>query len=383
MHGHEAELLTTTFLMLSAIGCGLVLKLVKQPPLVGYILAGLFIGPSGTGLIDYSAEISSLAELGIILLLFIIGMELSVKAFLTVVRPAVIATMAQILCSILLAFLVSFCFSWSAPQILLVGFILTLSSTAVALMVLEQLGLLRAHVGQLTVGVLVAQDIAVVPMLVFAGAGAGMLADWPLLVTRIGLAVTVLGVLLFWIARTARLRLPFGQGLEDNIELSVLLGLGLCFMAASHTNLRKPILEATHPLQSLLIVIFFVSIGLLVDLNYVTTHWGVILLVTVTVLCLKTILGWVLLYAGGEPAGRALVSSLITPQIGEFSFVLTTTGVASGIFVSQEADFLLAVIAASLFVSPLWKTVLHYLVVRSKIHLAGEPPAATNLPTQG
>ena len=77
--------------MLSAIGCGLVLKLVKQPPLVGYILAGLFIGPSGMGLIDYSAEISSLAELGIILLLFIIGMELSVKAFLTVVRPAVIA----------------------------------------------------------------------------------------------------------------------------------------------------------------------------------------------------------------------------------------------------------------------------------------------------
>ena len=91
MHGHEAELLTTTFLMVSAIGCGLVLKLVKQPPLVGYILAGLFIGPSGMGLIDYSAEISSLAELGIILLLFIIGMELSVKAFLTVVRPAVIA----------------------------------------------------------------------------------------------------------------------------------------------------------------------------------------------------------------------------------------------------------------------------------------------------
>ncbi len=354
------------------------------------------------GLIDYSAEISSLAELGIILLLFIIGMELSVKAFLTVVRPVVIATMAQIMCSILLAFLVSFYFSWSGPQILLVGFILTLSSTAVALMVLDQLGLLRAHVGQLTVGVLVAQDIAVVPMLVFAGAGAGMLAEWPLLVTRIGLAVTVLGVLLFWIARTARLRLPFGQGLEDNIELSVLLGLVLCFMAASltgfmglspvfgafcaglaisHTNLRKPILEATHPLQSLLIVIFFVSIGLLVDLNYVSTHWGVILLVTVAVLCLKTILGWVLLYVGGEPAGRALVSSLITPQIGEFSFVLTTTGVASGIFISEEADFLLAVIAASLFVWPIWTTVLHYLVVRSKIHLVGEPQTPSNLPT--
>jgi monovalent cation:H+ antiporter-2, CPA2 family len=141
MHGHEAELLTTTLLMLSAIGCGLILKFVRQPPLVGYILAGLFIGPSGLGLIDYSAEISSLAELGIILLLFIICMELSVKAFLSVVRPAVIATIAQIMCSIFLAFLVSFYFAWSVPQILLVGFILTLLSTAVALMMLDSLGL--------------------------------------------------------------------------------------------------------------------------------------------------------------------------------------------------------------------------------------------------
>ena len=161
------------------------------------------------------------------------------------------------------------------------------------------------------------------------GAGAGVLAEWPLLVTRIGLAVTVLGGLLLWIARTARLRLPHGQALENNVA----------------------------------------------------SHWGVILAVTVAVLCLKTILGGVLLYVGGEPIGRAIVSSLITPQIGEFSFVLTTTGVASGIFISQEADFLLAVIAASLFVSLIWSNVLHYLVVRSKIHRLGEPTKLSNAPS--
>jgi CPA2 family monovalent cation:H+ antiporter-2 len=217
----------------------------------------------------------------------------------------------------------------------------------------------------------------------------------------IWLAATVLGGLLFWIVRTSRLRLPYGQALENNVELSVLLGLGLCFMAASqtgfmglslvfgafcaglaisHTNLRKPIFNATHPLKSLLIVIFFVSIGLLVDLNYVAAYWGVILAVTVAVLCFKTILGGVLFYVGGEPIGRALVFSLITPQIGDLSFVLTTTGVASGIFISQEADFLLAVIAASLFVSPIWSNVLHYLVVRSKIYRLGEPTKLSNAP---
>jgi len=208
MHGHESELLTTTFLMLSAVSFGLILRWLKQPPLVGYILAGLALGPAGLGLVDYSDEISSLAEFGVILLLFIIGIELSVKA----------------------------------------------------------------------------------------------------------------------------------------------------------------VLDAILPLQSLLLVVFFVSIGLLVDLDYVKSHWGVVAAVTLGALFIKTLFGWALLSLGGEPVGRALVSSLVTPQIGEFSFVLTTSGVASGIFTGFEADFLLAVIAASLFISPIWSGVLHYLVVRCRIH---------------
>jgi len=208
MHGHESELLTTTFLMLSAVSFGLILRWLKQPPLVGYILAGLALGPAGLELVDYSDEISSLAEFGVILLLFIIGIELSVKA----------------------------------------------------------------------------------------------------------------------------------------------------------------VLDAILPLQSLLLVVFFVSIGLLVDLDYVKSHWGVVAAVTLGVLFIKTLFGWALLSLGGEPVGRALVSSLVTPQIGEFSFVLTTSGVASGISTGFEADFLLAVIAASLFISPIWSGVLHYLVVRYRIH---------------
>jgi Kef-type K+ transport system membrane component KefB len=208
MHGHESELLTTTFLMLSAVSFGLILRWLKQPPLVGYILAGLALGPAGLELVDYSDEISSLAEFGVILLLFIIGIELSVKA----------------------------------------------------------------------------------------------------------------------------------------------------------------VLDAILPLQSLLLVVFFVSIGLLVDLDYVKSHWGVVAAVTLGVLFIKTLFGWALLSLGGEPVGRALVSSLVTPQIGEFSFVLKTSGVASGIFTGFEADFLLAVIAASLFISPIWSGVLHYLVMRYRIH---------------
>jgi len=389
MHGHESELLTTTFLMLSAVSFGLILRWLKQPPLVGYILAGLALGPAGLELVDYSDEISSLAEFGVILLLFIIGIELSVKAFLRVLQPAVVATLCQIACCILLAISVKSYFGWTLPQILLIGFVLTLSSTAVALMVLQGLGQLRTHAGQLTVGVLVAQDIAVAPMLVFAQSGADVFQQWPLLLVRIVIALLVLAGLLVWIGKTARQRLPLATLLEGNVELAILFSLGACMLAASltgtmglspvfgafcaglalsHTNLRKAVLDAILPLQSLLLVVFFVSIGLLVDLDYVKSHWGVIAAVTLGVLFIKTLFGWALLSLGGEPVGRALVSSLVTPQIGEFSFVLTTSGVASGIFTGFEADFLLAVIAASLFISPIWSGVLHYLVVRYRIH---------------
>lgn len=389
MHGHESELLTTTFLMLSAVSFGLILRRLKQPPLVGYILAGLALGPAGLELVDYSDEISSLAEFGVILLLFIIGIELSVKAFLRVLQPAVVATLGQIACCILLAISVKSYFGWTLPQILLIGFVLTLSSTAVALMVLQGLGQLRTHAGQLTVGVLVAQDIAVAPMLVFAQSGADVFQQWPLLLVRIVIALLVLAGLLVWIGKTARQRLPLATLLEGNVELAILFSLGACMLAASltgtmglspvfgafcaglalsHTNLRKAVLDAILPLQLLLLVVFFVSIGLLVDLDYVKSHWGVIAAVTLGVLFIKTLFGWALLSLGGEPVGRALVSSLVTPQIGEFSFVLTTSGVASGIFTGFEADFLLAVIAASLFISPIWSGVLHYLVVRYRIH---------------
>ena len=228
------------------------------------------------------------------------------------------------------------------------------------------------------------------PMLVFAQSGIDVLQQWPLLLVRVVIASVILAALLVCTGKTARQRLPMATLLEGNVELAILFSLGICFLAASltgyiglspvfgafcaglalaHINLRKAVLDAIQPMQSLLLVVFFVSIGLLVDLEYVKSHWGMIVGVTFGVLFIKTLLGWALLTIGGEPAGRALVSSLVTPQIGVFSFVLTTSVVSSGIFTSFEADFLLAVISANLFLSPLWSGMLHFLLIRYRFHL--------------
>ena len=147
-------------------------------------------------------------------------------AFLRVLRPAVIATLGQICCCIFMALSVSAYFNWTLPQILLIGFILTLSSTAVALMVLQRVGQSRTSAGQLTVGVL---DIAVVPMLVFAQSGADVFQQWPLLLVRVVIALLILAALLIRIGKTARQRLPMAVLLEGNVELAILFGLGIFF----------------------------------------------------------------------------------------------------------------------------------------------------------
>ena len=188
-------------------------------------------------------------------------------------------------------------------------------------MVLQGLAQSRTHAGQLIVGVLVAQDTAVVPMLVFAQSGIDVLQQWPLLLVRVVIALVILAALLVWIGKTARQRLPMATMLEGNVELAILFSLGICFLAASltgyiglspvfgafcaglalaHTNLRKAVLDAIQPVQSLLLVVFFVSIGLLVDLEYVKSHWGVIVGVTFGVLFIKTLLRWALLTIGGD-----------------------------------------------------------------------------------
>jgi CPA2 family monovalent cation:H+ antiporter-2 len=127
------------------------------------------------------------------------------------------------------------------------------------------------------------------------------------------IALVILAALLVWIGKTAHQRLPMAVLLEGNVELAILFSLGICFLAASltgyiglspvfgafcaglalaHTNLRKAVLDAIQPVQSLLLVVFFVSIELLIDLEYVKSHWGVIVGVTFGVLFIKTLLGW-------------------------------------------------------------------------------------------
>ncbi len=162
------QLLAIAIITLAAVTMGLVMVRLKQPPMVGYILAGVTLGPTVLGFVPQAEAVPLLAELGVLFLLFLVGMEISLKAFIADLRPAVLVVIGQLVFAVLVMGLFGVVLEWSLQQSLLLAFVVTMSSTAVALKILEDIGELRTELGRIVVAIMIAQDIAIVPMLIMA-----------------------------------------------------------------------------------------------------------------------------------------------------------------------------------------------------------------------
>lgn len=370
---HEAELINLAIVAGAALICGLVMSRLRQPVIVGYILAGVVLGPSVLGLVDEGAEVGLIAELGILMLLFLIGMELSLRNFRRIWRLALTVAGLQIALGLGFAGLAAYLFGWSTELAVIVGFGLGLSSTAVAIKILEDIGDLRSDVGRLAVGVLVAQDLAVVPMLLIVNEMGRPDASLVGALTPVGIAIAVLAVIVFLLSRRKREHLPFAHWLTDNSDLAAMTGLALCFVCAAvsgiaglspaygafvgglvlgNTVQRAKIVPAVHPVQSVLLMVFFLSIGLLIDVRFVWQNIGVVLAVLLAVTLAKTAGNIVVFRMLGEPWPRAWLAGTVIGQVGEFSFILVSAGVSGGVITSYGGDLMTSVIALSLVASP-------------------------------
>ncbi len=161
----QSELTGIAVVVLAALLCGIGMERLRQPALVGYILAGVLLGPSALAVVESREQIDVLAELGVLMLLFIVGMELSLRSFGRIWRLALMVVTFQVSASVGVMLLMSMAFGWSLGLAVLLGFVIALSSTAVAIKILESIGELRTRAGRIAVGVLIAQDLAVVPMI--------------------------------------------------------------------------------------------------------------------------------------------------------------------------------------------------------------------------
>ena len=157
------ELLPLAIVVLVALSCGILLTRLKQPAVVGYIFAGFVLGPSRFELVENEESIGLLAELGMLLLLYVIGIERSLRAFRRIWKIAVGTVLLQTLGAMLMVWLIGVQLNWPVTAVMLLAFVLALSSTAVAVKMLEDIDELRTRTGRITVGILIAQDLAVIP----------------------------------------------------------------------------------------------------------------------------------------------------------------------------------------------------------------------------
>jgi CPA2 family monovalent cation:H+ antiporter-2 len=378
----HSDLTALAIVVLAALACGMIMTRLRQPAVVGYILAGVILGPTVLGGLEDRENISFLAELGVLMLLFFIGMELNLRDFRAVWRIAVATALLQVAGGLLVMFGLGYFLGWPTGVAVLFGFVMALSSTAVVVKMLEAVNILRTPVGQLTLGVLIAQDLAVIPMVLMVSAlgkgGIGVAS-----VAEIAIAVAFLVGLIRYLSRGRKVVLPFARVVAGNLDLTPLAGLVYCFGAAAVAGLlglspafgaflaglfignstgRRAMIRSTRPIQAVLLMLFFLSIGLLFDLGFIWDNLGTVILLLLFVTVVKTALNMAVLHALREPWPHAFISGLMLAQIGEFSFVLGTAGVAAGVIGAEENSLIIAVAVLSLLFSPLWQLMVRRLL---------------------
>jgi len=239
--------------------------------------------------------------------------------------------------------------------------------------------------------VLIAQDLAVVPMLIIiVGLSSEAGVDLGPLLLKLTIAVAALAALIWWLSRRHRVHLPFrgllvryadlapvaalalcviGAALSNALELSASLGAFLAGLYVGNTTERALMVRAMEPIQSLLVMMFFLSIGLLLDLKFVSTHLGTVLLLIGFVFLLNSGINVLALRAVGEHWRIAFVAGFALAQVGEFAFVLSQTAVSNRLIGEEAQRVMVAVIAMTMMISPLW------LELARRLHALRAAPA--------
>lgn len=390
----ENTLTEIAIVITAALLCGILLEKIKQPAILGYILAGVILGPSLFGFIENREIVSQLAELGVLMLLFVIGMELSLRSFVKIWPISVGCIALQVVGGLAIAFPLAHLFNWPLNLTLLLAFVFALSSTAVAVKMLDTIGELKTETGRLTIGVLVAQDLAIVPMiLIIRGLQPNGNINVTFIIIKIIISVGLLAALVWYLSRRERINIPFLRLVAGHTDLTPLMGLMFCFGAAAVAGLsglsaaygaflaglvlgnsqkRSILIDRMTPIYSVLMMMFFLSIGLLLDLNFLMENLGKVMMILLFITIGKTALNISILHLLRQPWTMSFLSGVVLAQLGEFSFLLATVGQEAGIVNEYGNNLIVSLTVLSLALSPIWLTTakrLHDLAPKRTISL--------------
>jgi CPA2 family monovalent cation:H+ antiporter-2 len=382
---HAAPLISTVvFALVLAFVFGLGAQRLRLPPLVGYLLAGIALGPFTPGVVADQGIANQLAEIGIILLMFGVGLHFSLDDLLSVRAVAVPGALIQALVAIPLAMGLASWMGWSHGAGLIYGIDLSIASTVVVLRMLQDRRLLETERGKITVGWLIVQDLAMVLVLVLLPVLAGVLRgegeapDPSVLLDALALTFgkiaafivvmllvgkKLIPALLHYVAHTGSrelfrlavlsIALGFAYGAAELFGVSLALGAFFAGMILSESRLSQQAATESLPLRDAFAVLFFVSVGMLFNPHIVVAEPMALLATLFIVVVAKTIAAYGLVRLSGYGPGSAITISAALAQIGEFSFILAGLGVSLAILPEEGRDLVIAAAILSILISPL------------------------------
>lgn len=381
----DPMMMNISIVLLLALAVGYITVRLGLPIVVAYIVTGIMLGPSMLGVIDDQHMVTRVGEIGVVMLLFFVGMEVSIPKLMQRWKVAVVGTAVQVLVSVMVCVALVWVFSMPTSLGILFGFVISLSSTAVVLKELQDSGEMDAPFGQNAVGVLLVQDMAIVPMMIVLSLmGDGELEAATLIKQVVG-GIAVLGLVVL-LMRTGSFHIP--AFLKGSVERRVLLGLLLCLGAATLTSwlglspglgafLAGMLLASSDQsdwvhehLESVYIIfvmIFFLSVGMMVNVDYLQSHLLLVCGATMLVFLFNSGVNVFVMRALGEDWEHALITGGLLSQIGEFSFLLATVGTFAGILSPELHELTVIVIAMTLLFSPGWMMMVKRLARRDGV----------------
>ena len=405
---HDMPLLSTIVIgLVLAFALGALAHRFRISPLVGYLVAGIIVGPFTPGYVADQTIAHELAEIGVILLMFGVGLHSSLDDLMSVRAIAIPGAVVQIAVATVLGMGLAWLLGWSLAAGIVFGLALSVASTVVLLRAMRERRLLETERGRIAVGWLIVEDIAMVlalvllpalaPMLNGTGAASVMTLALPVAIT-LGKVAAFVAIMLIvgkrvipWVLhyvahtgsrelfRLAVLAISLGVAYGSAMLFDVSFALGAFFagMVLSESELSQRAASETLPLRDAFAVLFFVSVGMLVDPMIVVRDTGAVLATLLIIMLGKSAAAFVIVRLFGHASSTALTISASLAQIGEFSFILASLGVSLALLPERGRDLILAGAILSILLNPLCFVALdRWLAKREAGKAPGVAPGA-------
>lgn len=374
------ELLTDILIVFAiALIVGMIFNRIKVPPLVAFILTGVIVGPYGLSIIKGQEQVTSLAEIGIILLLFTIGLEFSFKDLWKIRLIAIIGGALQVGLSFAFFCGLAILFGLPANEAILMGFLFALSSTAIVLKILHQRGEMDSPHGSIALGILIFQDLMAIPMIMaipflasipqldstpfLSGQALITLVVQDLLIVLILIACAkwIIPRIMHEIARTRNQELfllvviltCFGVAwLVSFTGISIAIGALLAGLIISGSEYSHQAASIVLPFRDIFTSFFFISVGMLVDVRFLLANFWLVFFLIIIAIVAKTLLATAAPLALGYPLRTAVMTGLALAQVGEFSFIIAQSGFTTGILPFEIYQTFLVVALITMAATP-------------------------------